>query len=303
MKKNKLTIGMIYLVCVSSLLMSCGTKTETTDETTIQQITEAETATVIETTEEVQVTVTETIVETEEETEELIIGEKSTGAYELLITNNMGQDIIGLSIKELSEDEYPENMLKADMILEVKNTAKLYYQAAVLMSEETETMETTSAPTETSEPVFLVFSEGSYMMQLTLADKTVVELYEFDMPDMDEVEICYEDEVGFIRYISKETKEEVDTKEIAFEAQAEMDVEIVEPRETQASVTEKKKSFATTPKQTKPAPATQAPATQAPATQAPAPTQSAPTQPAPAPAAPDVGQADDGCLGDVLIND
>jgi len=274
MKKYGIALGLVCVLGLSSLMAGCGKEEtgETVKETVQETETEEETETELES-------------ETEEIKEEQVIGEETADAYELLITNNMGQNIIGIAIKGITEEEYSENMLKEAAVLADGDTAKLYYSLSV------EDEGAAEMETETDLLDEKLINE-LYTVQLTLEDKTVVELINFGFDDMDEVEICYEDEVGFIRYISKETKEEVSTKEMALAEKTRK--EAVEMETTVETNYVQPENVYYAPEVTPEPEVISTPE----ATPTPEP-EVTPVQEA----APEIEQNEDGCLDGVLIND
>jgi len=261
---------LLILICVlgASLIITGCNKKEEAPETIEETMQETETE-------------SETESQTEEIVEEQVIGEKTENAYDVLLTNNMGQNIVGIAIKEIGAEEYPDNMLEADVIFAVGDTARLYYSIPV-EDEETTEIETESEAVLSDERLI----NELYTVQLTLEDETIVELTNFGFDDMDEAEICYEDEVGFLKYISKETQEEISTKEMEL-AQRILD-----------ESTKKETTTGTNSAQSTPTPAAE-----------PTPTPASEPTPEPAPEptvaaeeVPEVEQNIDGCLDDVLIN-
>lgn len=145
----------------------------------------------------------------EEEKEEYqVIGNESEDAYNVLITNNMGQDITGIAIKTSDKENYPANMLKTDEVFKNGDKAELFY-----VSESTDQNETANADEK-------ALNIG-YNIEITLADKTVYQLNTFDFDDIkEEVELCLEDDVAFVKYISKTDDAEVSTKELELSVKA-----------------------------------------------------------------------------------
>lgn len=150
---------------------------------------------------EAETEVEETVeIEVEETVEYQVIGNESEDAYKVLLTNSVGQDIKGIAIKTSDKEEYPANMMKTDEVLKDGDTAELYY-----------TPETTeAADIESTEKAVNIV----YNVQLTFADDSVYELSSFGFDDIKETaELCLEDEVVFIKYISAATDDEISTKE------------------------------------------------------------------------------------------
>lgn len=137
----------------------------------------------------------------EEKKEYQVIGNKTEEAYDILLKNSTGQDITGIAVKTSDKTEYPANMMKTDEVLKKGDTAELFY-----------TPETAAASAEvsgTDKAVNIVYS-----VQITLADGKVFELSSLGFDDIkDEAELCLEDEVVFVKYVSKASGDSVSTKE------------------------------------------------------------------------------------------
>ncbi len=128
------------------------------------------------------------------------IGTKEEGAFDVLLKNNTGKDVTGLSVKMDTEENYPENVLAKDFVLKNEETAEWFYLPK-------ETQET--ADSETG-----VIFNPLYQVQITLSDASVYEISSFGFEDIDkEATLCLEDDILFIEYTSKESGETVNTKE------------------------------------------------------------------------------------------
>lgn len=160
-----------------------------------------------------EATVTEEKQEKEEvEKKYLVIGNKTEDAYDIYLKNSTGQDITGISIKTSDKTEWPANMMKTGDVLKKDDTAELFYTP-----EKVETSE----GSESEKAVNVV-----YNMQITLADGTVFELSSLGFEDIkDEAELCYEDQVGYVRYISSVSGDSVNTKEQELGAKAQREAQ------------------------------------------------------------------------------
>ena len=70
------------------------------------------------------------------------------------------------------------------------------------------TPDTSAAPAAETDKAINV----GYSVQLTLADGRVIELTSFGFEDIKkEAELCFEDEVGFVKYVSKASGDEMST--------------------------------------------------------------------------------------------
>ena len=160
--------------------------------------------------EETEVKEAEKVVIEEEEVEYQIIGNENEDAYEILLTNSTGKDIVGIAVKTSDKTEYPSNMMKSDEVLKDGVTAKLFY-----------TPEESSESVDTEKAVNVV-----YNVQITLADNTVYELSSFGFDDIkEEAELYLEDDVVFVKYISKTTDDEISTKEQELGAKAQKEAQ------------------------------------------------------------------------------
>ena len=123
------------------------------------------------------------------------IGVEDEQTYVVLIKNNVGQDIIGISIKDSDDKEYPDNLVPESQSVKQDETVQLFYGNIA----------------------------RSYRplvdMRLTFADESVAELYNFEYYDYDVIvaELCFEDGVAFVKYMN-EAGEEVNTKDAQLEA-------------------------------------------------------------------------------------
>ena len=128
------------------------------------------------------------------------IGKKADGAYAPELTNNTGKDIIAFTVKSDDEDDYPENMLEKDDTFKKDEKRVLYYAAPDAAA---------NALPENNTPVL----STAYTVKLTFSDNTTAELHQFPFDTMDKASIDCEDDIVFISYESKVTKEKTSTKE------------------------------------------------------------------------------------------
>ena len=145
----------------------------------------------------------------EKQKEEVLknIGTESDGenVYKVVLENKTGKDIVGFSIKDSSMTEFPENMLEENDIFENDEKRNLFYDAtsAVKAAENQETGEDGSAKV----------LNPQMDIQLTFEDQTSLILTAFPFGDVEEAQICLEDEVAFVQYESLASEELVSTKE------------------------------------------------------------------------------------------
>lgn len=151
--------------------------------------------------------------EKKDEKEYMTIGTESEGAYQLLLINHTGGEITQLRIKASSAPEFPENMMAADMKIPVQETVRVYYTAP-------ESVEEMNA--EASGRMLL---RTTYDISLGYEDGHTVDITGLGFDDMEEVELCFEDEVGFVKYVSAESGEQISTKETALALKAQREAE------------------------------------------------------------------------------
>ena len=145
----------------------------------------------------------------EKQKEEVLknIGTESDGenVYKVVLENKTGKDIVGFSIKDSSMTEFPVNMLEENDIFENDEKRNLFYDAtsAVEAAENQETVEDGNAKV----------LNPQMDIQLTFEDQTSLILTAFPFGDVEEAQICLEDEVAFVQYESLSSEELVSTKE------------------------------------------------------------------------------------------
>ena len=162
----------------------------------------------------------------EEPKEEIlkIIGEEKEGenVYKLVVENKTGRDILGVSIKDSSQEEFPNNLINANDKFSKDERRYLFYEAPEASDEQAESEsidleEGSDALEDTDEKIL----EVQYDVQLTFDDGSIYVLNAFPFGDIEEGMFCFEDEVAFIKYVSLENKGEVSTKEAELNIKAE----------------------------------------------------------------------------------
>lgn len=187
---KKAIICLMLALCIGGVLAGCGKKENDTKKAETKKET----------------------VKQETEEEYLVIGNETEDAIDILLKNSTGQDITALSVKTSDKTEYPASMMKTGDVLKAGETAELFYTP-----ESTGTADTDAASTDKA--INIVYS-----VQVTLADGKVLELSSFGMEDIkEEAELCLEDEVGFVKYVSKASGDSVSTKEQELGAKAQRD--------------------------------------------------------------------------------
>lgn len=141
-----------------------------------------------------------------------IIGVQAEGAYDILLKNSLGQDITGIAIKTSDQTEFPANMMPSDMVLKNGEVAECFY-----LPESTTEEAQTAGETD-------VLLNPTYQVQITCEGDMVYELSALGLDDIDkEAELCIEDNVVFVKYISKTSGDTVSTKEQESAAQAQQE--------------------------------------------------------------------------------
>ena len=107
---KKRTFTRILVIGTACLVLGCGKKEESTQEAKEPETKISE----------------EKEVEKEEETEYKTIGEESGDALRILLTNQTGGEIIGLSVKESAAKEATDNLLDEGMRIKEDETLCLY---------------------------------------------------------------------------------------------------------------------------------------------------------------------------------
>ena len=134
-----------------------------------------------------------------------VIGTESAEAHKLLLTNRTGEAVTGFSVKPSTDAEFPENMMAADMKVANDETVCLYYTAPEIGGAETGSGK---------------MLRTTYEFSVTNESGREIRISGLIFDDIQQAELCFEDEVGFIKYVSIESGEEISTKEMALSLQA-----------------------------------------------------------------------------------
>lgn len=231
-----------------------------------------------------------------EETNYPVIGVKADGAFEVLLKNNTGADVTGIAVKTSDRAEYPANMMAGGAVLKQGETARFYYTPEKGAGD--------AAAASTNKAVNVMTN-----VRFTLADGRTMELGALGFEDIKErVEICYEDDVCFARYVSKASGSDVQTKDQELAAKAQREAMQAAQQQTQPEAHTEQPALQPEP-QAETAPAAEAPvyeepapAEEAPAYEEPAPVEEAPVYEEPAPVEEAPAQSEDSCLSGVAIN-
>jgi hypothetical protein len=150
--------------------------------------------------------------------------EIGTGSTTILVTNGIGDDIVEFSIRESSTQDSPASLLDADVIFKAGQTARLNYSPP----------KKTEADTADDEKMINQLSD---ILLKTKRGKTIT-IYDVALTNLEDIMLCFEDGVGFLRYDDANTSEKVNTKEnaLAKRAQLDEDQRIATEAETEAAV-------------------------------------------------------------------
>jgi len=137
----------------------------------------------------------------EKKTEFALIGTKAKGkyVYHFIATNNTGKNITGIAIKDLSQNQYSENMLKANDVFKNKEKRDFYYNAEAAIKTASGNSDKELNP--------------GYVIQLTFDDQSNVELHDVPFDDMSNMKFEFDTESNlyYVSYKSKGTKKELNT--------------------------------------------------------------------------------------------
>lgn len=131
-----------------------------------------------------------------------LIGEETEEAYQFLLTNGTGKDIVSVAVKDMEAAEFPENMLKEEDVFRDQEKRKLCFVPVV-------TEEAAGETAADSEKMIL----PGYDVQLKFGDGTESVLHAFPVEEMAEGVIHLEESLAYLTYESTTTKEQVSTKE------------------------------------------------------------------------------------------
>ncbi len=136
------------------------------------------------------------------------VGNESEDALQVLLTNQTGLEITGMSVKSSQEAEYPANMLRGGQTVSPDEKVMFYYTVE-------EKKEEPEAPAQNEGDGILsdAVVNITYSLQVTCADGTILEATLFPIEDMSEAALCYEEEVLYLTYKSKTDESQVSTKE------------------------------------------------------------------------------------------
>lgn len=125
------------------------------------------------------------------------VGEKKDGCIAFKLRNATSKKIIGLAIKTADETEFPENMMEADDVFELKEKKRVYFSKE---NSEAETAEETSEDTA-----------PTYDMQLTFEDGTTADVHGIVLEDLGTLTLREKDGIIYGTYKLKSTKEKKST--------------------------------------------------------------------------------------------
>ena len=138
------------------------------------------------------------------------IGEKTTGdnVYKVTLINNTQRIITGVTVKDLTESEYPANMRKDGDVFQPNEKRDLYFDATESVKKTEELNRDSSYSDE--EKV-----EPDYTLKVTFDAGKSYELHSFPFGDISEGQLCYDEQedVCYLTYTSLKSGERVSTLE------------------------------------------------------------------------------------------
>lgn len=202
---KRTVIAGLLAISMACLVLGCGKKEDNTQKKEEQKAEQSEDKEDEEEPKEQEEEKKETEDSDVGEPEYQVIGTESSEANKILLTNHTGDVITGFTVKASTEAEFPDNMMEADKRIESDETVCLYYAPS-----ETEAEGTSSGKMLRTTYEFSILNESGREIRMPGLI--------FD--DMEAAELCFEDEVGFVRYVSVNTGEEITTKEMTLMIQA-----------------------------------------------------------------------------------
>ena len=148
--------------------------------------------------------------------------------YQVTLENKTGQNITGLAIKDSSMNRYSDNKLTEDTFAKDEKRI-LVYDATKAEAEADGKSES-----DGSEDA----AKAQYDIQLTFSDGEKLVLTDVPFTDMEEGQICLEDDVAFLKYTSKETGEEISTKDAELKLKEAADQKAAEAAEAKQKAEE-----------------------------------------------------------------
>lgn len=142
--------------------------------------------------------------------------------YEATLENATGKDITGLETKDSASQNFSENKLLGGDIFAKEEKRHLVCDA---------TKAVTDAEADAQCDIRLTFDDGQQMVLTNVPFK-----------DMEQCQICLEEGVAFLTYMSLETKEEISTKDAELQMKAEAEKRAAEEAKRKAEEEARKKA-------------------------------------------------------------
>lgn len=143
------------------------------------------------------------------------VGNESEDALQMLMTNQTGLEIVGISVKSSNQSEYPANMLRSKQSIAPDEKVIFYFtpESVAQTKEPFSSRNEEKNGAEDGAAVAEAVINLTYRLQITCTDGTIMEATLFPAEDIEDVALCMEDDIFYLTYKSKTDGTEVSTKE------------------------------------------------------------------------------------------
>ena len=197
--KLRKVFGILLAAALCACLAACGGGNK---EAAAEQTTEAQTAEAAEATTEAE-SATEAETTTEAKEEYKTIGKESADAVSFLVSNKTGQDITAVSLIQSDAEEAAENLLADKDVFKKDETRKVYIDLSEDQAEQVTEAQEDAANEKELPP--------EYVLVLTLADASELNLHAFPVEDIANGDILVKDGVGYLVYENLSGKKDIST--------------------------------------------------------------------------------------------
>ncbi|MGI6220978.1 MAG: hypothetical protein ACOYIP_03780 [Coriobacteriales bacterium] len=146
----------------------------------------------------------------------LVIGEEAEGTQAIEITNSTEKDITNIAIKNSNSSDYEAGLMGEGTTWAAGQTATLN----VALPEATDPISADDLTLADDDPARDILLRDSWDIQLTFADGSTAEMHNLLVNDIAKAELVADGDAVSMKYTSKESGEEVDSKAIEEEYQA-----------------------------------------------------------------------------------